>query len=50
MTQKIQITKELVPKTNLKGESYGEYTLGEQVEIPHHVAVFLLSKGVAKII
>ena len=50
MTQKIEIIKELVPKTTIKGESYGEYSLGEQVEIPHHVAVFLLSKGVAKII
>jgi DNA primase small subunit len=50
LTQKVQITKDLVPKTNIKGETYGEYTLGEQVEIPHHVAVFLLSKGVAKII
>jgi len=50
VTQKIEIIKDLVPKTWIKGESYGEYTLGEQVEIPHHVAVFLLSKGVAKII
>jgi len=50
MTQKIQITEDLVPKTNIKGESYGEYTLGEQVEVPNHIAVFLLSKGVAKII
>ena len=50
MTQKIQIIKDVVPKTHIKGETYGEYTLGEQVEIPHHVAVFLVSKGVAKII
>lgn len=50
MTQKVQITKDLVPKTQIKGETFGEYTLGEEIEIPHHVAVFLLSKGVAKII
>jgi DNA primase small subunit len=49
-TQKIQITEQFVPITKIGGESYGPYTKEEIIEIPHHVAVLLLCKEVAKII
>jgi DNA primase small subunit len=50
ITQKLEITSLKVPLTKIKGETYGEYERGEKIEVPHHVAVFLLCKGVAKII
>ena len=46
----VEITEQLVPETNIKGEKFGSYKLGEKIEVPHHVAVFLLCKGVAKMI
>ncbi|MFX1260284.1 MAG: DNA primase small subunit domain-containing protein [Promethearchaeota archaeon] len=48
--QKIEIIEPKVPITKLKGETYGPYTQGEKIEVPHHIAVFLLCKGVAKTI
>ncbi|MHA1490314.1 MAG: DNA primase small subunit domain-containing protein [Promethearchaeota archaeon] len=48
--QKIEITEPIIPGTKIKGEIYGPYTRGEIIEIPHHVAVFLLCKNVAKTI
>ncbi|MFX1592366.1 MAG: DNA primase small subunit domain-containing protein [Promethearchaeota archaeon] len=48
--QKIEIIEPEVPMTKLKGETYGPYTQGEKIEVPHHIAVFLLCKGVAKTI
>ena len=50
ITQKLEITAIKVPTTKIKGITYGEYEWGERVEVPHHVAVFLLCKGVAKIV
>ena len=50
ITQKLEITGVKVPATKIKGETYGDYDCGEKIEVPHHVAVFLLCKGVAKII
>ncbi|MHA1671656.1 MAG: DNA primase small subunit domain-containing protein [Promethearchaeota archaeon] len=50
ITQKLEITAIKVPATKIKGTTYGEYDCGEKIEVPHHVAVFLLCKGVAKII
>ena len=50
ITQKIEITELEVPATNLKGETFGPYMKGEIIELPHHFAVFLLCKGVAKMV
>jgi len=50
ITQKLEITDVKVPATKIKGMTYGDYKWGEKIEVPHHVAVFLLCKGVAKII
>lgn len=50
VTQKLEITAIKVPVTKIKGVKYGEYEWGEKIEVPHHVAVFLLCKGVAKIV
>ena len=48
--QKIEITEPIIPGTKIKDEIYGPYTRGEIIEVPHHVAVFLLCKNVAKTI
>lgn len=50
ITQKIEILEPEVPQTKIKGEKFGPYKQGEKVEVPHHFAVFLLCKGVAKTI
>ncbi len=47
-TQKLEILESLVPETKIKGETYGPYKQGEIIEVPHHIAVFLLCKDVAK--
>lgn len=49
-THKIKITETNVPKISIKGESYGPYKLGEIDDLPHHIAIFLICKGVAKTI
>jgi len=46
--KKIEIVEPEVPITKIKGNNYGPYTQGEIIEVPHHIAVFLLCKGVAK--
>ncbi|MFX0008132.1 MAG: DNA primase small subunit domain-containing protein [Promethearchaeota archaeon] len=46
--QKLEITEPIVPATIIKGETYGPYKIGEKIEVPHHIAIFLLCKGVAK--
>ena len=46
--QKIEILESNVPATKIKGQTYGPFTQGEIIEVPHHIAVFLLCKGVAK--
>jgi DNA primase small subunit len=50
ITQKLEIIEPKVPLTNIKGESFGPYNQGEKIEVPHHFAVFLLCKGVAKMV
>ncbi|MFX1575169.1 MAG: DNA primase small subunit domain-containing protein [Promethearchaeota archaeon] len=47
-SQKLEITEPKVPMTKIKGEEFGPYTKGEIIEVPHHIAVFLLCKEVAK--
>ncbi|MFX1500665.1 MAG: DNA primase small subunit domain-containing protein [Promethearchaeota archaeon] len=47
-TQKLEIIESDVPATKIKGETFGPYQLGEKIEVPHHIAVFLLCRGVAK--
>jgi len=49
-SQKLIITESKVPLTKIKGESYGPYNKDEIIEVPHHIAVFLLCKEVAKTI
>lgn len=48
--QKLEITEPTVPATTIKGETHGPYKQGEIIEVPHHIAVFLLCKEVAKTI
>jgi DNA primase small subunit len=50
ITQKLEIVEHTLPITKIKGESFGPYVQGEKIEVPHHVAVFLLCKEVAKTI
>jgi DNA primase small subunit len=45
---KIGIIEQIVPPTEISGEKYGPFKKGDIVELPHHIAVFLLCKGVAK--
>ena len=46
--QKIEIIEQFVPPTKISGETYGSFKNGDIVEVPNHIAVFLLCKGVAK--
>ena len=46
--QKLEIIESNVPATKIKGETFGPYKLGDRIEVPHHIAVFLLCRGVAK--
>lgn len=47
--QKLEITELFLPITKLKGGTYGPYEQGDLIEVPHHVAIFLLSKEVARL-
>jgi hypothetical protein len=47
---KLKITEKEVPMTKIKGLKYGPYKNGDVIEVPHHIAVFLLCKEVAKMI
>lgn len=49
-THKLEITADKVPQTHIKAESFGPYEKGDKIDVPHHIAIFLISKGVAKII
>ncbi|MFW9940046.1 MAG: DNA primase small subunit domain-containing protein [Candidatus Thorarchaeota archaeon] len=49
-TTKLEILENEVPVTKIKGINYGPYKKGEIIEVPHHIAVFLLCKEVAKTI
>ena len=46
--QKIEIIEPFVPPTKISGETYGSFKNGDIIEVPNHIAVFLLCKGVAK--
>ncbi len=46
--QKIEIVESEVPATKIKGQTYGPFSQGDIIEVPNHIAVFLLCKGVAK--
>ncbi|MFX1238628.1 MAG: DNA primase small subunit domain-containing protein [Promethearchaeota archaeon] len=48
-TQRLEIVEEIVPLTKMKGFNYGPYSQGEIIEVPNHVAIFLLCKEVAKL-
>ena len=37
----------MIPPTQIKNETYGPYKQDEIIEVPHHIAVFLLCKEVA---
>jgi DNA primase small subunit len=49
-TQKIRITAPEVPQTVIKGEEYGPYRKDEIIELPNHIAIFLLCKEVALLV
>jgi len=49
-TQKLEIIEKKVPLINIKGDKFGPYIQGERIEVPHHIAVLFLCKGVAKTI
>ncbi len=46
--QKIEILEPFVPSTKIAGDVFGPFKKGDKIEVPHHIAVFLLCKGVAK--
>ncbi|MFW9951975.1 MAG: DNA primase small subunit domain-containing protein [Candidatus Thorarchaeota archaeon] len=48
INQKLEIIEDRVPPTTIKGETLGPYKKGEKIDVPHHFAVFLLCKEVAK--
>jgi len=48
INQKIEILEDNVAATKIKGQKFGPYAKGEIIEVPHHIAVFLLCKEVAK--
>ncbi len=50
ITKKLEIVERALPITKIKGTKYGPYVQGEKIEVPHHIAVFLLCKEVAKTI
>ena len=50
LTHKLEVVAEALPITKIKGVEYGPYKKGEKIEVPHHIAVFLLCKEVAKTI
>ena len=50
LTQKLEIIENKIPVTKIKGVKFGPYEKGDKIEVPHHIAVFLLCKEVAKTI
>ncbi|MHA1350062.1 MAG: DNA primase small subunit domain-containing protein [Promethearchaeota archaeon] len=50
LTYKLEIVENKLPITTIKGESFGPYVKGDKIDVPHHFAVFLLCKEVAKTI
>jgi DNA primase small subunit len=50
ITQKLEIIEPQLPIIKIKGEEFGPYKQGDKIEVPHHIAIFLLCKEVAKTI
>jgi hypothetical protein len=50
LNHKLEITEKKIPQTKMKGEKFGPYEKGDKIEVPHHIAVYLLCKEVAKTI
>ncbi len=46
ITQKLKVNVPYIPVTKIKGKSFGPYKQGKIIEVPNHVAVFLLCKEV----
>ncbi len=49
-TQKIKIIVPEVPQTKIKGIEYGPFLMDEIIELPNHIAIFLLCKEVALLV
>ena len=47
-SQKLEIIEKSLPATKIKDKTFGPYKQGDIIDVPHHVAVFLLCKEVAK--
>lgn len=47
---KVKILENMVPQTRIKGMTYGPYNKDEKLELPNHMAIFLVCKGVATFI
>lgn len=47
LTQKLEVIEKKIPETKIKGVKFGPYKKGDIIEVPHHIAVFLLCKEVA---
>jgi DNA primase small subunit len=50
LNHKLEVVKDKIPLTKIKGVEYGPYNKGDKIEVPHHIAVFLLCKEVVKTI
>ncbi len=50
INKKLEIVERALPVTKIKGAKFGPYEQGDKIEVPHHIAIFLLCKGVAKTI
>ena len=46
---KLEITVPKVPKTRIREKIYGPFVMGEIIEIPHDIGVFLLCKNVGNL-
>ncbi|MFX1557081.1 MAG: DNA primase small subunit domain-containing protein [Promethearchaeota archaeon] len=49
-SKKYKVNEKIIPALKIKGEKFGPYKKDEIINIPHHVAVFLLCKEVVKLI
>ncbi len=47
--QKVEITALEIPEIRIKGSSYGPYFKGEEVEVPNHIAILFLCRGVVRL-
>ncbi|MGV9200206.1 MAG: DNA primase small subunit domain-containing protein [Promethearchaeia archaeon] len=47
---KVKISEKMVPQTRIKNNTFGPFNRDEVVELPNHMAIFLVCKGVATFI